>query len=227
MTFPIEWVTVDEVIALNRRVVEVTLEGFLVADRGGLESAVARPEQHFHYGDPEDHDDLVLLATKLCIGISEAQAFQQGNKRTGLAALEMMLNLNGYGLSADAHGRIASMVLASADPDHNIRLTDEDFAETIDEFVIESDQDFARDDLVDAVNFEEIGAAMGAVSMYDSVTGYEAINVISVGFTERPTRFEGMKSIEMPDLLTPEQYRKLCEVDIDKIAFKREDLDGD
>lgn len=225
MTSPIEWVTVDEVVALNQRVVAATCEGFLITDQGGLESAVARPIRHFEYSEDGDEDDLVLLASKLCIGISEAQAFQQGNKRTGLAALEMMLNLNGFGLSPHAHvpGRLADLVLASAHPDHSVRLHEQDFADAIDEFVIESDDEFMRGDTIGEQRFEDLCGAMGGLSEYKT-QGYEAVNVITVGFHEpRPTRFEGVTAVDMPTLLAPEQMRNLGRLDIDKVAFKRQD----
>jgi death-on-curing protein len=131
------WLTVEDVIRLNQDVVAETGEPHLIASLNGLESAVARPLMHFQYGPDETHDDLVLLGAKLCIGISESQAFQQGNKRTGLVAMMTFFNDNGYDIDSSAHRHVADMVLGSAHPDHALRLTDEEFAEYIDPYVIE------------------------------------------------------------------------------------------
>lgn len=155
-----EWVTVDDVIALNKSVVQHTGEPHGLAHPGGLESAVNRPQQHFSYGPEDTFDDLVLLGTKLCIGVSESQAFVQGNKRTGFAAMEMFFNLNGHEISSAAHGQIAELILASANPDHSRRLSDDDFADQLDPFIHESSTTLTGDSLVYALSsaIESIGS---------------------------------------------------------------------
>jgi death on curing protein len=59
-------------------------------DPGGLESAVARPRMAAYYEDA----DLVRQAALLVVGISQAQAFLDGNKRTAFQALDSFLFLN-------------------------------------------------------------------------------------------------------------------------------------
>ena len=67
-------------------------------DAGGLEAAVMRPRMRAHY---EGTDDIVGLAAILAVGISQAQAFLDGNKRTAYAAMRLFLDLNGYRLVID------------------------------------------------------------------------------------------------------------------------------
>jgi death-on-curing protein len=61
----------------------------------GLESALARPINHWHYGEA----DVVALAVALLLGVARNHPFLQGNKRTAFAAAEYFLYLNGYELS--------------------------------------------------------------------------------------------------------------------------------
>jgi death on curing protein len=66
-------------------------------DRGLLESAVMRPQMAAHYEDA----DIVRQAALLAIGISQAQAFLDGNKRSAYAACEVFLDLDGYEITGD------------------------------------------------------------------------------------------------------------------------------
>lgn len=61
-------------------------------DSGGLESAIARPRMAAHY----EGADLIRQAALLAVGISQAQAFLDGNKRTAFQALESFLFLNAH-----------------------------------------------------------------------------------------------------------------------------------
>lgn len=60
-------------------------------DEAALESAVMRTRMAAHYEDA----DVVRQAALLAVGISQAQAFLDGNKRTALAATDVFLELNG------------------------------------------------------------------------------------------------------------------------------------
>jgi death-on-curing protein len=90
------WLPVEEVIALNVDLVAETGEPFGVLDQGALESACGRPQQHWAYGD----GDILTAAVALMFGIAQRHPFIQGNKRTGLVALVMLLEMNGYILDA-------------------------------------------------------------------------------------------------------------------------------
>ena len=60
-------------------------------DSGLLESALARPLQLMAYGDP----DLSELAASYAHGIVKNHPFLDGNKRSGLMAAALFLELNG------------------------------------------------------------------------------------------------------------------------------------
>jgi death-on-curing protein len=60
-------------------------------DRGGLDSALARPVNRWHYGC----EDFAKLAAAYAFGIARNHPFVDGNKRTAFAALIVLLRLNG------------------------------------------------------------------------------------------------------------------------------------
>ncbi|RYF74779.1 MAG: type II toxin-antitoxin system death-on-curing family toxin [Comamonadaceae bacterium] len=69
-----------------------------VRDEGMLDSALARPQQLFNYGDPPP--DLAQLAASLAFGLARNHAFVDGNKRTAAVLCEVFLMLNGVQLTA-------------------------------------------------------------------------------------------------------------------------------
>lgn len=70
-----------------------------VRDEDLLDSALARPQQRYAYGDPPP--DLADLAASLAFGIPRNHPFGDGNKRTAAVACEAFLVLNGARLAAD------------------------------------------------------------------------------------------------------------------------------
>jgi death on curing protein len=88
----IRYLSLAEVLALHGELMERT--GFVPAplrDEGTLESAVMRPQMAAHYSDA----DLLRQAALLAVGISQGQAFLDGNKRTAFGAMDAFLRLNG------------------------------------------------------------------------------------------------------------------------------------
>ena len=63
----------------------------------GLEAALARPKQKWHF-DP--NVDLALLAASYAFGLSTAHAFSDGNKRIAFLTALIFLGLNGKELDA-------------------------------------------------------------------------------------------------------------------------------
>jgi len=61
-------------------------------DRAILEAAVMRPQLAAYYADA----DVIEQAALLAVGISQSQAFTDGNKRTAFLAADVFLRLNGY-----------------------------------------------------------------------------------------------------------------------------------
>ncbi len=66
-------------------------------DEGALESAVMRSRMAAYY----EEADAVRQAALLAVGISQAQAFLDGNKRTALAAMYVFLLRNGFAFPED------------------------------------------------------------------------------------------------------------------------------
>lgn len=90
-----DWLPIEAVIEHNRLEVEATGERHFVRDHGLLESALARPQNFFGFGE----ENIVALAVVLMAGIAQAHAFEQGNKRTAFEAMWHFLRINGYDLA--------------------------------------------------------------------------------------------------------------------------------
>ena len=69
-----------------------------VRDENLLESALARPQQLYAYGDPPP--DLADLAASLAYGLARNHPFVDGNKRTAYVVCRTFLALNGAELVA-------------------------------------------------------------------------------------------------------------------------------
>jgi death-on-curing protein len=119
---------VETVIEINRAVVLLTGEPHFLRDRGLLESALARPQNAFAYGE----EDLVVLAVRLLAGIAQAHAFAQGNKRTCFVAMVQFLNANGYDLAIEDSAAWADTIIALVEH----RTAEEDFVRVIRPFVV-------------------------------------------------------------------------------------------
>jgi death on curing protein len=61
------WLPIEAVVEYNRLEVEATGEHHFVRDLGLLESALARPQNAFAYGE----EDIVVLAVRLMAGIAQ------------------------------------------------------------------------------------------------------------------------------------------------------------
>src|SRR5579859_1024283 len=86
------YLSLADVLALHEAIMRRT--GFTPAplrDEGALESAIMRPRMAAHY----EQADLIRQATLRAVGISQAHAFADGNKRTAFAATDVFLALNG------------------------------------------------------------------------------------------------------------------------------------
>ena len=68
-----------------------------VRDEGLLESALARPQQKWHYGGKPD---LPALAAAYAFGLAQNHPYIDGNKRVAFLAMVTFLGLNGYDFDA-------------------------------------------------------------------------------------------------------------------------------
>lgn len=89
-----DFLTLDEVIELHRVQLERWGGTDGIRDMGALTSAVAQPQATF--GGEYLHEDIFAMSAAYAFHIAEAQAFLDGNKRTGLDAALTFLALNGF-----------------------------------------------------------------------------------------------------------------------------------
>ena len=82
-----------------------------IRDEGLLESALARPQQKWHY---EPNTDLSTLAAAYAFGVAKNHPFIDGNKRAALVAAYTFLAINGFELEATETDAVV-MILGLAD----------------------------------------------------------------------------------------------------------------
>jgi len=114
------WVALDVAKAAHHEQLAEHGGGEGVRDVGLLESAMARPQQLAHYGEP----DVAALAAAYAFGIARNHPFVDGNKRTAAVVSESFLVLNGAMLQAtDAELVVAFLALAAGE------LTEDELAD--------------------------------------------------------------------------------------------------
>jgi len=83
-------------------------------DEGALLSALARPENLHHYGNPTTFE----LAAAYAAGVIQNHPFADGNKRTGFLCAFVFLYLNGQQLRApEAEAVVMTLELAAGTVD--------------------------------------------------------------------------------------------------------------
>lgn len=92
------YLSLGEVLELYRRVMERWGGPVGIRDLGALESSVAQPRMTFE--GRELYPSLVEKAAALAFSIIMNHPFEDGNKRTGHAAMETFLVLNGLEINA-------------------------------------------------------------------------------------------------------------------------------
>jgi death-on-curing protein len=94
-----------------------------IRDENVLESALARPQQKWHYADDTD---AAALAAAYAFGLVKNHPYRDGNKRIGFLAMVTFLGVNGYDFSASDEDVVAEIV-ALADG----AVSEDDLAEWI------------------------------------------------------------------------------------------------
>lgn len=82
-----------------------------VRDENVLESALARPQQKWHYAD---HTDMPMLAAAYGFGLVKNHPYRDGNKRIGFLAIVTFLGMNGHVFDA-TDADVVAEILALAD----------------------------------------------------------------------------------------------------------------
>ena len=107
-----EFLDIDEVLLLHELQLARFGGGQGLRDRGALESAVSQP--HATFGGEFVHRELFEMAAAYAFHIAQNQPFVDGNKRAGLLACLVFLDLNGV-VIADPTERLYEAMLAIAD----------------------------------------------------------------------------------------------------------------
>lgn len=106
-----EFLTLDEVVAINRDQVERYGGSIGVRDWGLLKSAIAMPAATF--SGQFLHADLWEMAAAYLFHLVQNHPFIDGNKRVGAVAADVFLTLNGLMLTA-SQDSYADLVLSVA-----------------------------------------------------------------------------------------------------------------
>ena len=88
------WLSKAQVLYIHDVAIKRHGGSFGLRDEGLLESALARAENYYAYGEV----DLFLLAAVYAEGIARNHPFVDGNKRTAYTAAGLFLYVNGYTL---------------------------------------------------------------------------------------------------------------------------------
>ena len=110
------WISEELALAIHSRQLAEHGGADGVRDKGLLESALARPRQHFAYSEPTPN--VPALAAAYAFGIAKNHAFLDGNKRTAYVVCRTFLIVNGWDMLANREERYkAFLALASGDWD--------------------------------------------------------------------------------------------------------------
>lgn len=108
------WIPASLILAIHEE--QISEHGGLAGlrDANLLDSALARPQNAFAYGE----EDFCTLAALYAAGIVKNHPFADGNKRTGFVACELFLAANGRTLTASDEECIAmTLALAASEAD--------------------------------------------------------------------------------------------------------------
>jgi death-on-curing protein len=90
------YLELSDVVDLHEDILRLTGQSPQRVDIDKLEGAVMRLRMAAFYDTPPP--DIISQAVLLCVAISQAQAFVDGNKRTAVYATDIFLRQNGYAL---------------------------------------------------------------------------------------------------------------------------------
>ncbi|MEX1111134.1 MAG: type II toxin-antitoxin system death-on-curing family toxin [Chthoniobacterales bacterium] len=106
------WLTRSECLLLHDMMLEQYGGCSGIRDEGLLESALARPQQLYHYGKPS----MPEMAAAYTAGIVKNHPFLDGNKRTGFMMGAGFLERNGYEfIASEAEVVIRTLALAAGE----------------------------------------------------------------------------------------------------------------
>ena len=106
------YLTIQEVLEIYHNAMEQSGGLAGVRDIGALESSLAQPQMVF--GGQELYPDMVEKAAVLGFLLIQNHPFLDGNKRTGHAAMETFLVLNGLEITADLEEQVTIILQVAA-----------------------------------------------------------------------------------------------------------------
>ena len=89
-------------------------------DEGLLLTALARPENAYHYSDAKP--DIAEIAAAYGFGIAKNHPFNDANKRSALIAMRLFLKLNGYDLSTLPEEKYRTIIQVAASDVSEVEL---------------------------------------------------------------------------------------------------------
>jgi death on curing protein len=90
------WISKSLAVAIHDRLLVEHGGAVGFRDEGSLDSALASPQNRFHFGET----DIILLAANYAYAISRSHPFTDGNKRTAFVVAATFLEMNGFVFSA-------------------------------------------------------------------------------------------------------------------------------
>jgi death-on-curing protein len=109
------WIEDRDVFAIHDRLLAAHGGASGLRDEGLLQSALARPRQHYAYADSPD---TIEMASLYAAGIVRNHPFIDGNKRVGFVVSVLFLELNGFRFIAreeDATQAVLSLAAGKLD----------------------------------------------------------------------------------------------------------------
>jgi len=107
----IHYLNAEQILFIHARLVQETGGENGIRDLGMLRSAVARPQATFDQADL--YPEIFAKAAALFQSLVNNYPFVDGNKRTGIAATVLFLQLNGYSFQI-AQDEMVSLTLSVA-----------------------------------------------------------------------------------------------------------------
>jgi death-on-curing protein len=105
------WIDERDALALHDRLLALDAGAPGVRDMGLLQSALARPQQLYAYGD---NPDIIDMAAAYTAGIVRNHPLIDGNKRTGFLVGVLFLELNGHRFTATEESAAQAILSVAA-----------------------------------------------------------------------------------------------------------------
>ena len=107
----LKFLTKETVIKIHDKVIAISGGRQGLRDNGLLESALANPQNLYHYQDA----DVFVVAASYCVSIIKNHPFLDANKRTGMSSMNAFLFLNNQIITFPEDEAVETMVDVATD----------------------------------------------------------------------------------------------------------------